>query len=200
MTGVAPRSDTRDRVLDAALLAFGTHGFDATSLDQLAVELGVRKQTILYYFPSKNELLDAVVDRSATEIAAELEASIGGAGPGFDRIENIVRTVFRVAVRRPELLGLLREVSRLGPPIASRLIEDFEPLVQRATAFLEAEMDAGRFRRSDPRLLLVSVYSTVVGAATEVEVLRAVGIEPSLRSAVQRRRELITFLRSALAP
>ena len=149
---------------------------------------------------SKNELLEAVVDRSAAEMAALLEATIEGTGAGFDRIDGIVRAVFRVAVRRPELLGRLREVSRLGPPVATRLIENFEPLVERATGFLQAEMDAGHFRRSDPRLLLVSVYSTVVGAATEVEVLRAVGIEPTLRSATQRRRELITFLRNALVP
>ncbi len=68
----------------------------------------------------------------------------------------------------------------------------------RAQRFLAAEMDAGRMRRSDPALLLVSAYSTVVGVATEVEVLRAVGIEPTLRTTVTRRRELLAFLRSAL--
>jgi hypothetical protein len=47
-------------------------------------------------------------------------------------------------------------------------------------------------------LLLLSVYSTVVGVATEVEVLRAVGIEPTLRSTAIRRRELVQFLRRAL--
>ena len=46
--------------------------------------------------------------------------------------------------------------------------------------------------------MLVSAYSTVVGVATEVEVLRAVGIEPTLRSTVTRRRELLAFLHSAL--
>jgi len=49
-------------------------------------------------------------------------------------------------------------------------------------------------------LLLVSAYSTVVGVATEVEVLRAVGIEPTARSLVRRRKELVAFLRSALVP
>lgn len=199
-TGSAPGTGTHERVLDAALHSFGTRGYDATSLDQLAAELGVRKQTILYYHRSKAELLDAVIDRSSAEMAAVLEATIEHAGSGFERIEAIVRAVFRMAMRRPELLGLLREVSRLGPPAATRLTENFEPLVQRATAFLEAEMDAGRFRRCDSRLLLVSVYSTIVGAATEVEVLRAVGIEPSLRSAAARRREVINFLRAALVP
>ena len=59
-------------------------------------------------------------------------------------------------------------------------------------------MDAGRMRRHDPRLLLLSAYSMVIGMATEVEVLRAFGEEPTLRSLVRRRRELLDFLRSAL--
>lgn len=185
-------------MLDAALGSFGTKGFEATSLDQIAAELGVRKQTILYYFPTKAALLDAVVDRAATDLTDALEQAVGRAGPGFARVEAIVRSVFRMALRRPELLGLLREVSRLGAPTATRLFDALEPLVQSATGFLVAEMAEGRMRECDAPLLLLSVYSTVLGVATEVEVLRAVGIEPTLRSTAIRRRELLDFLRSAL--
>jgi hypothetical protein len=59
-------------------------------------------------------------------------------------------------------------------------------------------MRRGHMRQTDPNLLLVSAYSTVMGVATEVEVLRAVGIEPNLREAVRRRRELLKFLEAAL--
>ncbi|MGZ4716198.1 MAG: TetR/AcrR family transcriptional regulator [Acidimicrobiales bacterium] len=189
---------TRERVLAAALASFGGRGYEATSLDQLAVELGIRKQTILYYHPSKAELLDAVIDLSSAELAATLEDALADAGPGWERVEAIIRSVFRLALRRPELLGVLREVSRLGPPAATRLTENLEPLVKRAREFLEAEIEAGHMRTTDSRLLLLSVYSTVLGVATEVEVLRAVGIEPTLRSMVIRRRELLRFLHSAL--
>ena len=61
-------------------------------------------------------------------------------------------------------------------------------------------MRVGRVRESDPQLLAFSVYSTVMGVATEIEVLRAVGIEPTLRQTVRRRQELLRFLRSALQP
>ena len=189
---------TRERVLAAALASFGGRGYEATSLDQLAVELGIRKQTILYYYPSKAELLDAVIDQSSAELAATLEEALADAGSGWARVEAIIRSVFRLALRRPELLGVLREVSRLGPPAATRLTENLEPLVKRAREFLEAEMEAGHMRTTDSRLLLLSVYSTVLGVATEVEVLRAVGIEPTLRSMVIRRRELLRVLHSAL--
>jgi TetR/AcrR family transcriptional regulator len=191
---------TPERIVESALVAFGTRGYEATSLDDLARELGIRKQTILYWFPSKEALLDAVVDRCAAEVAARLERAVAGAGEGFDRVEAIVRAMFRLAARHPSMLGFLREVTRLGPPASTRLLGAIEPLVARASAFLEAEMGAGRMRRHDPRVLLLAAYSMVTGLATEVEVLRAFGEEPTLASLVRRRDELLGLLRAALVP
>jgi AcrR family transcriptional regulator len=197
---VSGRSEggTADRILDAALTSFGSRGYEATSLDALADGLGVRKQSILYWFPSKEALLEALIDRSAADLAGALEDSLAGAGSGWARVEAVVRSVFRLAARRPELLGLLREVGRLGPPSATRLMLVLEPLVHRASGFLEDEMDAGHMRRHDPRLLLLAIYSTVVGMITEVEVLRALGEEPTARSLMRRRQEILRLLRSAL--
>jgi AcrR family transcriptional regulator len=193
-------TSTPSRILDGALLSFGTRGYDATSLDSLAGSIGLSKQTILHHFGSKERLLDALLDRSAAELSITLEDALLRAGPGFERVEALVRAVFRLAARRPELLGLLREVSRLGPPAAARLTEALEPFVERARVFLEAEMARGAMRPQDSRLLILSAYSTVIGVATEVEVLRAVGIEPTVRSLLRRRNELLAFLRSALVP
>lgn len=189
---------TSERILDAALVSFATRGYDASSLDALAVGLDVRKQTILYWFPSKEVLLEAVIDRSAIELSTALEDSLATAGTGWARVEAVVRSVFRLAARRPELLGLVREMGRLGTPAASRLVTALDPLVRRASEFLETEMDTGHMKRHEPRLLLLAIYSTVIGMLTEVEVLRAFGEEPTARSLVRRRNEILELLRSAL--
>ena len=189
---------TSERILDAALTSFGDRGYEPTSLDALAAGLEVRKQTILYWYPSKEALLDAVIDRSAAELSEALEASLASAGTGWARVEAVVRSVFRLAVRRPELLGLAREMGRLGPPAATRFIGALEPFVERAATFLGSEMDAGHMRRHEPRLLLLAIYSSVIGMITEVDVLRAMGEEPTARSLVKRRAEILEFLRSAL--
>ncbi len=192
---------TAERILDAALASFAARGYEATSLDALAAGLGLTKQAILYHFASKELLLEAVIDHSAVALSATLEDALREAAPdGWSRIESIVRSVFRLAARQPQLLGLLREVTRLGPPAATRLMGALDPLVARATGFLDAEMASGTMRRQEPRLLLLSAYSAVIGVATEVEVLRSLGYEPTLRSLVRRRAELLAFLRSALAP
>src|ERR1700722_18801394 len=198
MTSGRRTGATADRILDAALVSFGTRGYEATSLDALADGLGMRKQSILYWFSSKDVLLEALIDRSASELAEAMEASLARAGGGWERIEAVVRSVFRLAARRPELLGLVREVGRHAPPAAPRLTLALDPLVARASAFLEAEMDAGAMRRHEPRLLLLAIYSTVIGMVTEVEVLRALGEEPTARSLVRRRQEILSLLRSAL--
>ncbi|HEC09799.1 MAG TPA: TetR/AcrR family transcriptional regulator [Acidimicrobiales bacterium] len=193
-------SGTAERVLDEALVAFGTRGFAATSLDDLAGEVGVTKQAILYHFDSKEQLLEAVIDRSVAELAELYEGVARGPSRGLARVEDVVRTTFAVAARRPELLGLLRQVSRLGDPHTPRLARGMHDLLERACAYLGQEMEAGRLRRHDPRLLLLTSYSAVMGVATEPEVMRAMGVEPSLRSMARARREMIVFLRAALTP
>ena len=185
-------ASTPDRVLDAALGAFGTRGFDGTSLDDLATELGITKQAILYHFSSKDRLLGAVIDRTASELVKVYEEADTQGLVGFERVANVVRTTFRIAARRPELLGLLRQVSRLA--------SGMNDLMERARSFLEHEMSAGRLRRHEPRLLLLSAYSAVLGVASEPEVMRAMGVEPTLRSLAQARGELTAFLRNALVP
>ena len=96
---------TRERILDVALASFASRGYEATSLDAIAAGLDVRKQTILYHFGSKEAVLDAVIDRSAADLSDALERALAKAGPGFERVDALVRAVFRLAARRPELLG-----------------------------------------------------------------------------------------------
>ena len=193
-------AETRERILDAALSSFGTIGYDGTSLYDLANGLGIRKQPILYHFVSKRGLLGAVVDRSAADLNAALLEVLDGEATDWERVEALVRSVFRVALEQPLLMGLLREVSRPGSPAAPRLKGAMGPLMDRAQAWMEREMDAGRMRRTDAQLVLISAYSTVVGLATEIEVLRAAGLEPTMRTVATRRRELLRFLRASLDP
>ena len=60
---------TEDRILSVALESFGLKGFDSVSLDDLAADLGITKQAILYHWSSKRALLDAVIDRARAALA-----------------------------------------------------------------------------------------------------------------------------------
>ncbi len=195
------RANTRSEILEASVDLFGNRGFAAVSLDDIAGVVGVAKQTVLYWFPSKDELLDAVLEQTAVELAAVIEAAVRAApDEPLARVEAVVRAVFRPAVRRPGLLGLVREVSRLSPPHAERLTLRVQPFVRRATDYLGQEMAAGRLRRADPGLMVALAYVTVTGIATEQEALRAVEW-PMTRSGLRRlRSELIEFVLAALRP
>ncbi len=191
----AEGASTRERLLDVATRAFAQRGFEATSLDDLAGEVGVRKQTLLYYHPSKDALLDAVIVAAADELSQVLGAvlvapaapRVGSAVPSRDGA--LVDAVFRLGARRPELLDLLREVLRLGEPAASTLIRALGPLVDQLTAAI-AGVDDRRARR-----MVLTASAMVVGMATEVEVLRSLGVEPSIADLRRRRATLLGYLR-----
>jgi AcrR family transcriptional regulator len=63
----APES-TADRILDAALELFSEHGFEGTTLQQIADGLGVTKAALYYHFRSKDELLSALVNPAVGDL------------------------------------------------------------------------------------------------------------------------------------
>ena len=192
---------TRQNILDVAGNLFGHRGFDAVSLDQIAAEVGVAKQTLLYWFASKDELIQEVLSETAIELTLVVEAAIRSAPDDpLDRMEAVVKAVFRPAVRRPSLLGLVREISRLPSESSERLTDSLRPLVERAVSWMRTEMDAGRLRRADPALIVALAYATVTGIATEPEALRVVGWNADIVGLRRLRDELTGFLRAALAP
>ena len=195
-----PNRTTRERILDAALDLFGARGVDAVSLDEIARHVGVRKQTVLYWFDSKEVLVDAVLEKVAAELVVINAAVRAAPDDPLDRVDAVVRAVFRPAVRRPALLGLVREVSRLSQSQADRLAAHISPLVERAVHYLAAEMETGRLRTGDPRLIAALSYATVTGIATEPEALRTVGWVADQAGLRALRDELRAFLRSALTP
>ncbi|MEZ5378100.1 MAG: TetR/AcrR family transcriptional regulator [Acidimicrobiales bacterium] len=198
VSGSAP--STHDRVSEAALLRFADQGVAATSLDDLARSIGVTKQTVLYHFGSKDGLVRAVAQRGANELAGVLGDAAAHSEPGWDRVESIVRAAFGLAVQRPELLSLMREVSRLGAPVSEVVLADLQPLIDRALGSLSEGMAAGVFKTADPRLLLVSAYAAVAGVVTDPEALRAVGLELDVRVAARLRRTVLDFLAASLLP
>lgn len=187
------------KLLDEAIRQFGEGGYDATSLDAVANACGVRKQTLLYYFPTKEALLEAAVHATSTRLAEELNDALSQ--PKKNKAVAIIRTVFRLAEEWPEFPGFIREASRLGPNVVQQFAAPLEPLRIRAIAAMKKAMDEGELRRQDPELLLFTLYTAVVGSITEAGVLNALVGEDSSRTTLKRRqREVVAFVRSAMQP
>ena len=197
---MAQIASTADRILIVATDLFGRRGIAGTSLDDIAGTVGVAKQTLLYWYPSKDALIGKVLTATAAELLHAIDKPVRGAGDGFARVEATINSVFAAAVRRPSLLSLVRELNRLDTNTSDQLLDSMSNHIDTAVAWLEGEMRAGRLRKADPRILLSLVYATVVGVATETEALRAVGWEPTVGNLRKLRREMIEFLRAALLP
>src|SRR5207247_7789705 len=135
---------------------------------------GVRKQTLLYYFPSKEMLLQACVQETSRRVAESLASALDDAASDSGKAEAVVRTVFRLAEEWPEFPQFVREAGRLGPDVVERFAGVLEPLRLRALAFLARGMKDGQIRRQDPALLLFTLYTAVIGSTPQPGVLPAV--------------------------
>lgn len=60
-------------ILDAALVIFARHGYEAADVDDIAQEAKIGKGTIYRHYPSKRELFEAVVDRGFDQLRQQME-------------------------------------------------------------------------------------------------------------------------------
>jgi AcrR family transcriptional regulator len=189
----------RHELIEEAIRHFGRDGYAGTSLDDVARAVGIRKQTLLYYFPTKEALLEACLAAAGQRLAEALTEALAGKETYWERAEAVIHAVFALAEEWPEFPMFVREAGRLGPEAFERFAAVLDPLRLRAIGFLETGMKDGEIRRQDPALLLFTLYTAVVGSLTEASVLRAVIGEDKGRASLRRReREVLSFVRNAL--
>ena len=190
--------ERRSTIVEEAIRQFGREGYQGASLDQIATAVGVRKQTLLYYFNSKDALLEACLAAAAARLASDIAAALEGKETYWDRAEAVIHAVFRLAEGWPEFPMFIREAGRLGPQAFDRFSEVLDPLRRRAIDFLQVGMDDGQIRKQDPAFLLFTLYTAVVGSLTEASVLNAmVGASKSRASLRRREKEVVGFVRAA---
>jgi AcrR family transcriptional regulator len=107
-TGDATRRASREQqILDAAAKLFAAHGYSETDTQLLAEKLRVGKGTLYRYFPSKQELFLAAVDRVMQKLRQAIDSSIQGIHDPLDRVAEAVRACLAFFEEHPEFVELL---------------------------------------------------------------------------------------------
>jgi AcrR family transcriptional regulator len=93
----------QEAILEEAARLFAEQGFAAADVQELANRLAVGKGTIYRYFPSKEELFRAAVDRGVRGLNEYLEARVAGVADPLERIEQAILAYLVYFDEHPEL-------------------------------------------------------------------------------------------------
>ncbi|GAA4854447.1 helix-turn-helix domain-containing protein [Kitasatospora terrestris] len=102
-TTQSPRSDTRARILDVALELFSEHGYEKTSLREIADRLGVTKAALYYHFKTKDDIVRGIVESMAAPMDEAIAYGEGKPWSPELRDELIRRFAAGMADRAPLL-------------------------------------------------------------------------------------------------
>jgi len=107
---VAQGLRSRDSLLRAAAHHFAERGFSATSVDDVCREAGVVKSAVYWHFASKEGLLAAVLEETATAWIDGIVASVHQTGDPRERLSRAIGGMRELVETRPALLRLLHSM------------------------------------------------------------------------------------------
>jgi len=107
----AESSDTRERLLHAALTQFAERGFYGASIAKIAGELDLTKQALLYYFKRKEDLYVEVLRRISERLLAAMKTGSAPNKSPASRFEEMMLNIYETARANPlDVRVLMREL------------------------------------------------------------------------------------------
>ncbi|WP_417248987.1 TetR/AcrR family transcriptional regulator [Celeribacter sp.] len=147
-----------DELLDAALALFTEKGFDRTRVEDIARRAGVSKGAVYLYFPSKDAMIEALVDRAVGGVAQSVAARLNDFN-GDPRV--LLRSLLPMVAAKladPKVIAVPRLVvqeagghPRLAAIYRARVIDHVLPA---ARGMFARAVEAGHIRAIDPDLAL----------------------------------------------
>lgn len=161
------RADRRraKRIEDILRIATGLlaeRGYAATNLDEVAEVLDLSKASLYHYFPSKEHLILACLERVGDATNRQLAAVAASAAPPRDRLHAAIRGQVLV-LTRDEPAGAAIFIHDLGLPDAARsrlraLVERHDQLFR---SIIEEGIRAGELRVPDPAVARLLMHGAI---------------------------------------
>ena len=143
-----PRCERRpEEILEAAARFFAERGYADGDTQALADTLGVGKGTLYRYFPSKEALFLAAVDRLMRQLVQHVEAAATPVADPLERVAVAVRAFLGFCAERPEFVELLmQERAVFKDRKKPTFLEHREKNVERWRALYRGLIAEGRVR------------------------------------------------------
>jgi TetR/AcrR family transcriptional repressor of nem operon len=165
-----PTTDTRQRLIDAAAELFWERGYAATGLSDILESAGARGGSLYHFFPTKDDLLLAVIDHHARVLETTIENTLAAHEGAREKTLAFVEFYRRFMERTGFSLGcpltnLGAEVADTHPTAATRIASFNARIVQRLSACVAA--CDGRPDDAEPTSIAMCILAMVQGAALQ---------------------------------
>ncbi len=154
----------QEQILDAAIVEIAEHGFQRTTIKQIAARAGVADGTIYNYFKNKDDILLGIMAR-LTEAEGREAAFAEAANLPFERFVTLylAHRMAEVEEGFPVFKALLPETivnESLGRALNEQL---YQPLFTIAEAYFQRLMEQGKMDEMDPQLAVRLFASPMFG-------------------------------------
>ena len=163
--------ETRERLVKAAVEEFAREGYEGANISRITQAAGVATGTIYNYFPSKNEMMLAVLSEIGTAHCAFIAEQIRQEDDFILRVERLLEAVFDFVRENPHQARVLFAMLQgANVTFKEHLSQIYQPMFQLISGeILIPGMEQGIFQSLDPVSTTVMIMTFYLGVGSTVD-------------------------------
>ena len=159
---------TKEKILEAALTLFAENGYDGTSVEQIAIIVGIKAPSLYKHYKGKEDILNALIDSAETRYE-EMFGSENNIGKVPQSREEFIRvTMERISftmrdpiIRKIRML-LVQEQFRNERISEVTTRHQLDGIQRMFAKIIKGMMDEGIVKSDDPELIAVELTAPAV--------------------------------------
>lgn len=158
------KDEFRDRIIEVSRAIFSEYGFKKTTIDDIAIALNKGKSSLYYYFPGKEDIFKAVIDREVSLLFSEVATALAKCNNPKDKLKTYIEVRILRFNETAKLYSILKNDFQGRIPAFDEVRYHYEKIErEKLIAILEEGVTLKQFDIPNTALTALSILCILKG-------------------------------------
>ena len=152
---------TKRKIFETSMKLFAEKGYDATSIEEITVTVGVAKGTLYYHFSSKEEIFNFLIEEGIKLLQNSIDIKTAKFPNYIDKIKAIVLIQIKIVVKYEDLITILLSQFWGNESRNKTCKKHIMSYIYKIEQIVKEGIENGEIKKENPQAIASEIYGLI---------------------------------------
>ena len=152
---------TKRKIFETSMKLFAEKGYDATSIEEITVTVGVAKGTLYYHFSSKEEIYNFLVEEGIKLLQNSIDIKTSKLSNYIDKIKAIVLIEIKIVLKYEDIITILLSQFYGKEARNQKCQKHIYEYISKIEEIVKEGIEQRQIKQGDPKAIASEIYGLI---------------------------------------